>query len=581
MANIFAVSSPLANNKVEGKQVKIINPQDPEGSKINIFKKVNVPNFEKIITSSQSIFSDFLNFAGELWHKEPEKLEEKPLERRESESSSVLYEEPSSEVIILHRLSVNTGSQNFQIKPKKIKNSKSFATPAFRAPHLLIEDDVMVRVEPVKNQSLIDSHPLQRRISEYGNYLSVEANPRSSLKQNISLLPNSIYQNDSILETSELQLSEKKISKLLSLRIENEVQENSESEESENKEDVDDPEECLYSKKSFFGDDKTLEIPNKHIKSNSTYHQFKIPKIIKIRHKSENMGPSIINEVYDPKAILETNPDYQEKKFSIKDENSIEKKVQSLSASISENSLGPYFSQIPKSVLYQIPILTFEEFIGSLMNHKIKDSDSILWQQSWLRRLCSCCSSKLNDEDEHICEQLIAFSMNKFNFQNSFHLILILSCFNSVTKADRWPVKDDDWYEMGFEANGVDSQLENYGSLSLLHIFFLSTYFSNFYQEMLRVRRYYSFDLYNVISAISEVTLDHLREKKLNRTIKHFGSGLEVVFFYFAGVILYWFKEMVRCKDYAAIWQNTVEKARSSSSELIQEAWKVYLNKTQ
>ncbi|OMJ88248.1 hypothetical protein SteCoe_9831 [Stentor coeruleus] len=577
MENIYSVSSPLARNKGEGKQVKITNPQDSEGSKINIFKKINVPNFEKIITSSQSIFSDFLNFAGELWHKEPENSEEKPLERRESESSSVLYEESSSEVIVLHRLSVNTGIHNFQVKPKKIKNSKSFATPGFRAPHLLIEDDVMVRVEPVKNQSLIDSHPLQRRISEYGNYLCAEANPRSSLKQNISLFPNSIYQNNSILETSELDLSDKKISKLLSLRIENEVQENSENSESENKDD-DNPEEYLH-KKNNYSNDKTSEILNKHMKSNSTNHQFKIPNIIKIRHKSINTGPSIINEVYDPKAILETNPDYQENKISIKNENSLEKKLQSLSASISENSLGPYFSQIPKSVLYQIPILTFEEFIGSLMNYKIKDSDSILWQQNWLNRLCNCCSSKLNDEDAHVCEQLIAFSMNKFNFQNSFHLILILSCFNSVTKADRWPVKDDDWYEMGFEANGIDGQLENYGSLTLLHIFFLSTYFSNFYQEMLRVRRYYSFDLYNVISSISEVTLDHLREKKLNRTIKHFGSGLEVVFFYFVGVLLYWFKGMVRCKDYASIWKNTVEKAKSSSSELIQEAWKVYLNK--
>lgn len=636
MANIFTLQSPFSGEEFEKKHVKVVNPQDPEGNKISIFKKINVPNLEKIITSSQSIFSDFINFAGELWHKDPENPEEEPLEPKNSESSSVIYEEPSSEVIILHRVSLHNNSQNFEIKPKKLKNSKSFATPAFRPSQLQIDDDVMPIVENIKNQSLIDESHIHRNISEYGEFLGLNSNTKSILKQNVSLLQNSTSHLDSNLEASDLQDSYRIKPKVKSVRIDDQVKEKPESEESEkieeekhekrskkhhrkvrkgkkdknkkkdkiDKIDINDKKDKKDKKDKRHRNHKNHKKGKKnekiekseqskqaekfeksknsiHFKSNSTINLLNFPKVIKIRHKSATIRPNILAEYEDPKSILETSPDFPESiKLCSKDAiQDLKPPSQQLPRSISQSSLGPFLSQIPKSVLYQIPILTFEEFISSLMNQKILNPSSSLWTQSFLNRICSCCTLKLNIEDTHICEQLIEFSMNKFNFQNSLHLILLLSCFNCVTKADRWPVNMDDWFEMGFETNNVESQLENFGSLSLLHIFFLSSYFSEFYEELIRVRRLYGFDLYSVISAVSQVILQQLRAKKLNKLIKNFGSGLEVVFFYFAGIMLFWFKQILRNKDQVAIWEITKQKASSASNDLLQEAWNIFQNK--
>jgi hypothetical protein len=130
---------------------------------------------------------------------------------------------------------------------------------------------------------------------------------------------------------------------------------------------------------------------------------------------------------------------------------------------------------------------------------------------------------------------------------------------------------------MGFETGDISKFLKKNGTIALLNIFFLSSYFPRFYSELLRVRSYYSFDLYEIIASVSEIAMAILRKNRLRRLIKANGRALEVIFFFFAGVMHYWFHKLVKNQDYLKIYEKTQKKASRCMNDLLKEAWRVYL----
>lgn len=548
-------------NENKSKNLKIFVKSPPEEAQeekgIEIFKSLQIPNLEKIIQSSQNLYSDFLNFAGELWNNNSEKP---PVRHKKSNSSgSVVFEEPSSNIIILHKMSSIQGSVLVSpSKPKKIRSSKSFAPINSKIPCLQIEDDVQPQVASIRNQSLIENFKAANSESHIGhlssitNLNSLEYNGKNSIVyKEISILPGLF---DSVLEGED----------------------NSSVEGLNNKSEESEVEEIKGMSEMVKCDEITVSLEKIHAKTQSQGKFNGIPELFDIN--TQSLGLVDKKKVKKRnKYALETAPDLPDS-----ERNSIiieeEKNPETLLSKSVDESFEQLFRLIPKSILYQIPILTFEEFINSLMNDEIKTQKGILWTVNCLRQFFNkCCCNSLNAEDFKICEKIIAFSMTRFNFQNSLHLILLLSCFKSVTKSDRWPHKQEDWYEMGFNTDNIEKELIQNGTASLLNIFFLASYFPSFYLEMLRVRRYYSFDLFEIISSISQIALIILRKNKLSKLIKANGRALEVIFFFFAGIMLYWFKKLVKSKDYLKIYDSTVKKASKSMSELLKEAWRVYL----
>ena len=530
-------------------------PEDSQDEKhFEIFKSLHVPNLEKIILSSQSLYTDFLNFAGEIWNKSNEPVAEP--ERTSSASSSVIYEDPSSKIIILHKMSaIHNSNAGLPFKPKKIRSSKSFAPATSKIPFLMIEDDVQPQVASIVVQSFaeksrhasIESQACQ--FSSIANLQSMEYLGKNSVVQkDISFLPglfdsgyddNSRYSDRSQSEADQLK----------DFRNSSNVVKNKDLTCSQADKDC-----RAKSETNFSGIPDVFEVEKAKTRSKRKEKKLKLDQ------------------------VLETAPDLQENESKSLDLEEAKSEPASSPGKNTDTSLEPLFRLIPKSILYQIPILTFEEFINSLMNDEIKHEAGRIWTTSCLRQLLSrCLCQSLSNDDLHICEKIISFHLTSYNFQNSLHLILLLSCYKSVTKSDRWPHKEEDWYDIGFNTTDISQELKLNGTISLLNIFFLSSYFPNFYSEMLRVRSYYSFNLYEIIASISEITLAILRKNKLRKLIKANGRALEIIFFFFAGVVIYWFRKLIKCKDYLKIYDSTVKKASNKMNELLKEAWRVYL----
>jgi ELMO/CED-12 family len=524
---------------------------------IVLFKSLKIQNLEQKISGSYGVVSNLIGFAGELWEKVSNKIEIKDIKGNES-NSSVIYEESSSEFIILHKQSTN-------LSPKSKVISKSFGHCALRTPKLQIEDDIQPQITSIRNQSDLEMSYISPE--DCGSHSLSPLDDCFDLKNSTNrFTPAKVF--ESISETEEITdpVPQDKI-EIIPRKIYNYSINIQNIEKKSKVNQYNDIIGNIYSNSEFSS--------VKHTKSSNSVSFLGLP-IFKTRHRSQNFENFYVKEIFEDKkeifpnvlqpSNLETEPNDLNEPYS--------------KSSIPESSLVNLYGLIPESILYQIPILTFEEYINALVNQKANHLGTGLWKtNSCLRVLKNCCGIRLADDDTRLCEQLINFSITKFSFQNSFHLILLLSTHKSVTKAERWPHQDEDWFEMGFTTDDIQKELLNSGTITLLHIFFLSTYFPDFFSDIVMARKCVAFDLYEIISALSEITMNFLRKKKLNKLIRCYGRGLEVVFFYFTGVILYWFKQLLKSKDCRPLFSLTVEKARSSMNEMVESAWKLYIDK--
>lgn len=558
---ITTSESPEKKNSITGL--------DDSKVSINLFKSLKVPNLETVIQHSHEIVSDLFGYAGDLWKKASYTVKVKELKTEESQDSSVIYEEPSSEIIIFQRQSTHVANKNMSIQKKSIKNSKSFMYVPQRLSQLQVDEDIQPRIANIRNNSVIESKRRgfnsQIHLFNLTGQDSFDLQARNSLgtKENYSLI-----KSPEIIPEKFEDFDGNKDLECLNSALKTQFCEENSRETSENFEIGEDSQRKMLAPSSP---------QSKHTKS-STSCFLAIPQMFKVRHNSECLVPDAVKNFCIDEDRVETSPiaHEEQKIMSFTLESPISRVNSSLS---SRNSI---YNIIPKSIMYQIPVLSFDELISGLISNEMARSqvNPRIWNTGfWTNLKYKCCRSNVSDEDHVVCEKIIIFSLENFNFKNSFHLILLLSCFTSVTGNDTWPHKDDEWYEMGFNSNDIKSELENKGNITLLNIFFMSTYFPKFFEEMLQVRRYFLFDLYDVISAFSVFTVEMIRKKKLHGLIKRYGRGLEVIFFYFAGILIFWFKELVKCKEFNLVYDITLEKAQSSMEELLQNAWSHYIDR--
>ena len=92
---------------------------------------------------------------------------------------------------------------------------------------------------------------------------------------------------------------------------------------------------------------------------------------------------------------------------------------------------------------------------------------------------------------------------------------------------------------MGFSSTDLAIELKAGGLIGLLFTFYLSTYFSKFFNEMIGVSRYYSFEVFQVCKQFACDTIELLRMRKLHRYFKEQNKAVDILFLFFAGMIMH------------------------------------------
>lgn len=183
--------------------------------------------------------------------------------------------------------------------------------------------------------------------------------------------------------------------------------------------------------------------------------------------------------------------------------------------------------------------ISFEEALGAFKTAKLEYSHNELWHTTWLDKLCCRASNELPDESNEICEKLIIFAYAGYSENNLFHSRLLVSVYEILMNNSS---KKGTWTEIGFSSsNPYENDLKHdMAALGLFQILFIDRYLPKSLEEALNYFLSINMSFILISFDISEICISVLRKKKLNSVISEANKALEVIFFLYAGSLLYW-----------------------------------------
>ncbi|CAG9311206.1 unnamed protein product [Blepharisma stoltei] len=244
---------------------------------------------------------------------------------------------------------------------------------------------------------------------------------------------------------------------------------------------------------------------------------------------------------------------------------------------------------IPRSSLDSINIeideLKYYSFEDALqIFKKIKIPPKSMKNPGFFSKFCGCCgasSVKLTQEQTDDCEKMLGFSYVDFDMSVGFHKSLLLSVYGSLTSEKNWPSGTNSWKKIGISS--FEKEIKGKGVPEfLLFMLFMTNYFTNPIKDMLQESNIQEqkFPFTVTLLKLGNVVIKVLNENKLNKFIKSNNKTLEVIFFFYAGVVLYWHKIFTQSewsvKQLDNIYNKTLKKAMGGPNDLILSARSVF-----
>ena len=205
----------------------------------------------------------------------------------------------------------------------------------------------------------------------------------------------------------------------------------------------------------------------------------------------------------------------------------------------------------------------------TLLRHKS------LWKVNVLKRICSCFTATdfLDEQAEEECEKMVRFAYSTIDFSNTFHKNLLISACVRIFKITEIPEDPEIILIELTKRIKFDSDILLLGFLNVL---FLDFYFSDVLERLEEVTRDANMDLLKTICQLTKVNLNFIRGKRMNRLINTSQKCLELIFFVFAGICLF-FVELLqqRCRN---VFKVLVDKAKTRLDDVLEMARKSYIN---
>lgn len=233
---------------------------------------------------------------------------------------------------------------------------------------------------------------------------------------------------------------------------------------------------------------------------------------------------------------------------------------------------GTVFKYFEKNLLCQTPVLSFPEIIDLLVKLKFPLKSQVLKPNLTGRLLCCFARERLSQVDKEQIEVLLIFAGLEFEFSDKFHLAVLLATYCSVTGEKDWPGQDSDWLDMGFASEDLAVELKGQGLLGLLYMFFLSAFYPKFMSEMIGVSRYFSYEVFKVCKFFALDTIEILKLKLLNKYFTEEGKALEVNFLFFTGMVMDWFSQITKNKNFAETYKEVIKNAKKTPKLFITAA---------
>ena len=190
----------------------------------------------------------------------------------------------------------------------------------------------------------------------------------------------------------------------------------------------------------------------------------------------------------------------------------------------------------------EIKYMNFDEALTRFYDLPVLYTQAHLWCRPCWSYLCCCfrSSSELPQESMEICEKVIIFAYMGFSSDNIYHLSLLTSVYNTLQAICE--VRGA-WTEVGFSSNTPyqDDLTHDIAGLGLLLFMFLDKYLPRTLEEMVKYSLANEIAFISLAFDIAEIAVVILRREILNKFIQASQKCLEVLCFFYAGCMIYWF----------------------------------------
>lgn len=190
----------------------------------------------------------------------------------------------------------------------------------------------------------------------------------------------------------------------------------------------------------------------------------------------------------------------------------------------------------------EIYYMTFDEALSKFNSLPAVYIESNLWYKDCYYYLTCGFSHKtdLTIESQELCEKIIIFAYSGFIPSNIFHASLLISVQNALQHLKGYK---GEWVEVGFSSNNPyeNDLTHDMAAFGLILIMFLDKYIPISLGEMISYCLSKDIAFIPLAFDIAEICIIALRKRKLNALINSSQKCLEVLFFFYAGCLAYWF----------------------------------------
>ncbi|OMJ74053.1 hypothetical protein SteCoe_27106 [Stentor coeruleus] len=190
----------------------------------------------------------------------------------------------------------------------------------------------------------------------------------------------------------------------------------------------------------------------------------------------------------------------------------------------------------------EIYYMTFDEALSKFYSLPVVYIEANLWYKDCYYYLTCGLSHKtdLSVESQELCEKIIIFAYSGFVSSNIFHISLLTSVYNALQILKGYK---GEWIDVGFSSNNpYDNDLtHDMAVFGLLLIMFLDKYIPVSLGEMISYCLSKDIAFIPLAFDVAEICIIALRKRKLNALINSSQKCLEVLFFFYAGCLAYWF----------------------------------------
>lgn len=552
----------------------------------NIFN-IKVPSINSFINTSSGIVSGLIGFAGTLWDSKKlgKQVPEEDYERDPSASSSIVYEE-SPDVIILSRHKVHGRKERFSreyaINLKKLRAGRYSEHIPRKCMQLQIEEDVQPQIATLR-ESIVEQrkrtescYPRMQNQKALHVEMLVPTLQSVESRDEIYVSKVNFMEKNTYLDASpdrDYEKIQRKISADAndalcdSERGLNSYDKHDESEYMIDKSQIGvKNDEMGFREKNYAKSDEASELENKLALELANQHIQKPMELLEMKSCIEEISEKDEVTMHNASCMEALHPEPQQILYTSSNI-SRSRSIDTIVVSID----GKIFRYFDKTQLCTIPALTFLEYLERLRTLEVTIEEA--WYPTVLiHKLCCYKPKKLCLKDKSDLEKIIALSMIDFEYDNELHLILLLGTYTSVTGETDWPGNENEWLNMGFASTDMQKELQKGGVVGLLFTFYLSTIFPEFLKEMIDVSKYYSFDVFDVCKYFALDTVEILRAKELHRFFGENDRALDLIFLFYAGMIMHWFSIIVKNKDFNEVHGKVLKKARSTPREFMAKA---------